>query len=58
MAAYETKVILTLLAHQVAMSKSIEEAYAAIRRAANVEGLQLPPLDEFLREIEQETRKD
>lgn len=57
MATYETKVILTLLAHQIATSKSVEEAYAAVRRAANVEGLQLPPLDEFLREIEQETKK-
>ena len=54
--ASETKVILTLLAHQVALSKNIAEAYAAIRRAANVEGLQLPPLDELLQEIERESQ--
>ena len=50
--AYETKVILTLLAQQIAKSKNVREAYAAIRMAANVEGLQLPDFDEMLKEME------
>ena len=49
--AYETKVILILLAQQIAQAKSLEEAYAAIQMAANAEGLQLPPMDEMLRQL-------
>ena len=45
--AYETKVILALLANQVAKAKSLEEVYMAIADAANVEGLILPSYDEF-----------
>jgi hypothetical protein len=52
--AYETKVILMLLAQQVAKSKTIKEAYGAIARAANVEGVNLPPFEEFLAEIEKD----
>ena len=51
--AYETKVILMLLAQQVAKSKTVKEAYNAIARAASVEGVLLPPFEEFLREIEE-----
>ena len=51
--AYETKVILMLLAQQVAKSKTVKEAYNAIARAASVEGVSLPPFEEFLREIEE-----
>ena len=54
--AYETKVILTLLAQQIAKSKSVEDAYAAVRMAANVEGLQLPVLDEMLKELGEEEK--
>jgi len=55
--AYETKVILALLAQQIAKSKNVREAYAAIRRAASVEGLQLPPMDELLKEMEKEAEE-
>ena len=51
----ETKVILTLVAQQIATSKSVKEAYAAVRRAANAEGLQLPPMEQLLAEIAEET---
>jgi len=54
---YETKVILTLLAQQIAQAKSVKEAYAAIKRAANVEGLQLPPMEELLRELKEESEE-
>ena len=52
--AYETKVILTLLAQQVGKSKTIKEAYNAIVRAANVEGLSLPTYEEFVKELDAE----
>ena len=52
--AYETKVILTLLAQLVGKVKTVKEAYTAIIRAANVEGMQLPTYEEFLNELEKE----
>jgi len=52
--AYETKVILILIAQQIAQAKSLEEAYAAIQMAANAEGLQLPPMDEMLKQLKGE----
>ena len=55
--AYETKVILTLLAQQVAQAQSVREAYALIARAANVEGVQLPGYDDLKKEIEDEKIK-
>lgn len=49
--AYETKVILALLARCVADAGTVEEAYTAIVEAANVEDVQLPSYEElFLRE--------
>jgi len=48
--AFETKVILSLLADNVGNSKSIREAYGYIVKAANVEGLILPAYDQFIRE--------
>ena len=52
MMAYETKVILTLLAERTAKAKTVEEVYAAIARAASVEGLFLPTYEEMVREVE------
>ena len=40
--AYETKVILRLLASQVAKAENLEEAYDAIATAASVEGMKIP----------------
>jgi len=45
--AYETKVILTLLAEYVGRAETVEEAYEVIVRAANVEGLELPNYEDF-----------
>jgi hypothetical protein len=50
--AYETKVILTLLARHVGNAETLEEAYTIIAEAANVEGLLLPPYKEFKKENE------
>ena len=50
--AYETKVILSLLAQRIFKSETIEEAYTAIVEAANVEGLQLPTYEERMKKTE------
>ena len=52
--AYETKVIMALLAQQVGKAKTVKEAYTAIVKAANVEGLKLPTYEEYLTELEAE----
>jgi hypothetical protein len=52
--AYETKVILTLLAEQAAKAKSTKEVYNAIRSAANVEGVQLPTFEELKEKLSEE----
>ena len=52
--AYETKVILTLLAEQAVKAKTTKEIYNAIRSAANVEGVQLPTYEELKERLEQE----
>ena len=50
--AYETKVILTLLAQNVGLSKSVKEAYNYVVKAASVEGIKLPTYEEFVKEHE------
>ncbi|MCL2089102.1 MAG: hypothetical protein FWH14_06440 [Oscillospiraceae bacterium] len=50
--AYETKVILALLAQQIGRSKSIKEAYNIVVSVANVEGLELPDYEEFVAKCE------
>ena len=49
--AYETKVILMLLAQQIARCESVKEAYDSIARAASVEGVKLPSYEEILATI-------
>ena len=45
--AYETKVILALLARQIGNAETIEDAYTAVVEAANVEGVKLPSYEDF-----------
>jgi len=52
--AYETKVILTLLAEQAVKAKTTKEIYNAIRGAANVEGVQLPTYEEYKDKLSEE----
>ncbi|MCL2198883.1 MAG: hypothetical protein FWB80_08170 [Defluviitaleaceae bacterium] len=54
--AYETKVILTALAERIVKADSVKEAYGAVRRAASVEGVQLPQYDDFKKELEKEDK--
>lgn len=51
--AYETKVILAMLAERISNATSIEEAYEVIRNAANVEGVQLPAYRDVIRQREE-----
>ena len=44
--AFETKVILALLAELLVNAKSTKAAYEALRRTANVEGMDLPSYEE------------
>jgi len=44
--AYETKVMLALIADRIYLAKDVREAYEAVRSAANVEGLELPSFDD------------
>ena len=43
--AYETKVILRMLANQIALAKTTKQAFEMIRTAAQVEGLSIPDYD-------------
>jgi len=54
--AYETKVILKLLANAIGNAETIEEAYEVIAEAASVEDLTLPSYDEVI-ERRKEKRK-
>ena len=49
--AYETKVILRLLANQIALAETIEQAFEMIRTAAQVEGLTIPDLEDVRAEL-------
>jgi len=53
--AYETKVILTMIAEAIARAKTMKEAYGFVVRAASVEGITLPPYEEFKSQLEAET---
>jgi len=50
--AYDTKALLSSLAQNVAKSESVEEAYLAVMKTANVEGVQIPTYDEAMEELE------
>ena len=49
--AYETKVILKLIAKAVARAEDVEEAYEIIVEAANAEGLELPSYQDEMNKI-------
>jgi len=52
--AYETKVILTMIAEAIARAKTMKEAYGFVARAASIEGITLPSYDEFKAQLEAE----
>ena len=53
--AYETKVILMMIAESIGKAKSLKEAYDFVAKAASVEGLQLPTYEEFVKASQEET---
>jgi len=51
--AYDTKALISSIALNVAKSKTLKEAYVAIMKTANVEGVCLPSYEEQLNEIKE-----
>ena len=49
--AYDTKVMLRLIAQNVAKAKTVKEAYKSVKFAANVEGVNLPSFEEMQKEF-------
>ena len=49
--AYETKVLLKMLARQTASAESLEEVYEFIADAANAEGVHVPGYLEALEKV-------
>ena len=56
--AYETKVILMMLANQVALAKTTKQAFEMIRSAAQVEGLTIPDYEEVRAALMGEEEKE
>ncbi|MDR2531596.1 MAG: hypothetical protein LBC82_02000 [Oscillospiraceae bacterium] len=50
--SYDTKLIIGLIAQNVAKAKSVKEAYNSIRAAACVEGMNLPTYEEAVEGFE------
>jgi hypothetical protein len=55
--AYETQVIMKLLAESIGRAKTIKEAYNIVVRAASNEGVKVPSYDELLKIIEDESKE-
>ena len=56
--AYETKVILMLLARQIGSAETLKEAYEHVAAAANTEDLNLPNYEDFRKELQNLRRND
>ena len=52
--AYDTKVILKLVARYIARSENLKEAYEAVCDAASVEGVSLPSYEDMVKKIQSE----
>jgi len=55
--AFETKVILKLLAEAIINAETLEEAYDAVTGAASVEGLALPSYGEAIEKRNEKRKK-
>jgi len=56
--AFETKLILKLIAQEISKCVTAKEAYRCVRNAANVEGLKLPTFDGMKKELENDEDED
>ena len=56
--AYETKVILRMLANQVALAETTEQAFEMIRSAAQVEGVAIPEYDQVRKELKAKKKSE
>ena len=55
--ASETKVILTVIIDAIAKSKTVEEAYDTVAKAARVEGLEVLSYDDAVKQLEEKRNK-
>jgi len=53
--AYDTKVMLKLIAQNVAKSKTVKEAYNTVKFAASAEDVDLPAFEDMKREFEDDS---
>jgi hypothetical protein len=56
--AFETKVLISLIARHIAKADSLEEAYEAVMEAANVEGMDLPSYEAMLVKLKKKKQDD
>ena len=49
--AYETKVILRSLVNQIALAKTVKQAFNMVRSTAEVEGLVIPEFEQVRKEL-------
>ena len=54
---YETKVVLSAVAHSICKADTLEEAYYAVKEMANVEGLVLETYEEKRKAIQAVSEK-
>ena len=52
--AYDTKLIVKLIAQNIVKCKTVKEAYKAIKSAASVEGMELPSFEEMIKELSED----
>ena len=52
--AYETKVILTMVANYICRAKTLKQVYDYIAEAAKTEGIDMPSYDEKIKKLESE----
>jgi len=52
--AYDTKLIVKLIAQGIAKCDTVKEAYRYVKNAASVEGMELPTYEEMKEELEKE----
>jgi hypothetical protein len=56
--AYETKATLSAVSQLIVKSKTLKEAYRAVQKMGNVEGVFIPPYEEALKEEEENANAD
>ncbi|MCL2574837.1 MAG: hypothetical protein FWE33_00230 [Defluviitaleaceae bacterium] len=56
--ALETKVILQMILHQIAMAENLKQAYDMVAAAASVEGMEVLSYEELLKKMGKEIKSE